>query len=287
MKLERPAELVGETEEEPSFDVVPVPFPVRDEGAEEVASRAADRGDGAGAGNEEALPRRQERDGRGDGREGGRGGDRDERLLLKEPDGDLASAERSGDPFGHRPRPAAEVEEGFSARREESRDPLLRRLELRREPRDLFAGPAEGELGPDAGEDDLHVERLGDVVVGPEPQGFDEVAALAEGARHDDRQLGDTEAGTDAPQHLEPVHLRHHHVEEDDVEPPLGERRERLGAGGDRRHRVARRDEAPREEVAVRLVVVDDEEGGTPARAVLALRLERHRPLLLRSERRR
>ena len=46
--------------------------------------------------------------------------------------------------------------------------------------------------------------------------------------------------------------------------------------------------EAPREEVAVRLVVVDDEKGGTPVGrtpAVFALRLERHRSLLLRSVR--
>ena len=290
LQLERSTELVGEPDEQAPLDVVPFPFPVRDEGAEEVAPGSADRSDDAGAGDQEALPRWKERDGRRRGREGGRGSDRHERLFLQEPDGDLPGSQRPGHPLGHRTRPAAEVEERFSPRCQEGRDPLLRRPELRREPRDLLARPAEGDLGPDAGENDLHVERLGDVVVGPETQGFDEVAALAEGARHDDGQLRDAEAGSDAPEHLEPVHLRHHHVEKDDVEPPFRERRERFGAGGDRRHCVARRDEAPREEVAVRLVVVDDEEGGTPvgpARAVLAPRLERHRSLLLRSEGRR
>ena len=108
---------------------------------------------------------------------------------------------------------------------------------------------------------------------------------LAEGARHDDRELRDAVAPADPAEDLEPVHLRHHHVENHGVEAPFRERLERLGPRRCGRDGVARGDEPAGEEVAVRLVVVDDEDRGAAAfraRARIALRSEHHRTRSLR-----
>ena len=70
-------------------------------------------------------------------------------------------------------------------------------------------------------------------------------------------------------QHLIAVDLRHHHVEQDDVEAFLVQPRDRLLAVlGDLDIGVALQLEIERERIAVVVVVIDDEDAGAGSRRV-------------------
>ena len=72
----------------------------------------------------------------------------------------------------------------------------------------------------DAASELPHREGLGDVVVGAHLEAGDLVDLVPLRGEHDDRHLA---AGAKAPADLDPVELREHDVEDDEVEPLLGE----------------------------------------------------------------
>ena len=80
-------------------------------------------------------------------------------------------------------------------------------------------------------------ERLGDVVVGAHLEAEHLVDLVVLGGEHDDRHLA---AAAHAPADLDPVQLRQHDVEDDEIEPLLGEAVERLAAVVSRHDLVAR-----------------------------------------------
>ena len=83
--------------------------------------------------------------------------------------------------------------------------------------------PLEGELGADACEDDGEIERLGEVIVGPQGQRLDHVGALALGGHHDDWQVEQRIDPAQELEHLQAVHARHHDVQQHQVEAVLPE----------------------------------------------------------------
>ena len=78
------------------------------------------------------------------------------------------------------------------------------------------------------------VDRLGDVVIGAQTEGLDDVGAFASGGDHDDRELRLRTLDTQPGQHLEAAHARHLDIQQDQVERVPIDLGERLGAiGGD------------------------------------------------------
>ena len=74
------------------------------------------------------------------------------------------------------------------------------------------------ELGADSRQRHVEVDGLGDIVVGSEVEALDDVLALALGADHDDGQFY---VGVDlahAPKHFVAAEIRHHDIEQDDIE---------------------------------------------------------------------
>ena len=65
-----------------------------------------------------------------------------------------------------------------------------------------------------------HRERLGDVVVGAHLEAGDLVDLVPLGGQHDDRHLA---AGAKPPAHLDPIQLREHDVEDDQIETLFAE----------------------------------------------------------------
>ncbi|MDG3005879.1 hypothetical protein PZE19_19000 [Paludisphaera sp. Pla2] len=104
------------------------------------------------------------------------------------------------------------------------------------------------------------VERLGHVVVGAEVERLDDVLATTLGRGHDHRQVGCASRLPEDGQDLQAVQVRHHDVQEDQIEGTSRDQVERPSAVLGRRHVVALPLEPPREHVAVQLVVVDDQE---------------------------
>ena len=111
-----------------------------------------------------------------------------------------------------------------------------------------------------AGPQDHGVERLREVVRRAELDGSRDGLDLVDRRDHDDRNRPEHRVGAHPLEDLEAVHLRHHDVEEDEVDRPRGQRLE----GGASVHRgldlVAERLEAAHQKVSIDLGVVDDEE---------------------------
>jgi hypothetical protein len=124
----------------------------------------------------------------------------------------------------------------------------------------LLDRPLQQQLRLRPGQQDLEVERLGDVVVGAQGEGADDVLGLVLGGGHDDRQLRRRVRPADALQHLQPAHAGHHHVQQDQVERGLdGDQVQgRLPVLG-RDRDVPVPGEAAGEHLAVGLDVVDDQ----------------------------
>jgi hypothetical protein len=125
---------------------------------------------------------------------------------------------------------------------------------------ELVTRAFEGELGLHPRQDHQEVERLGDVVVGPELESADDVLALVLGGRHDDRKVGGCSRLADLPEDLHAVDPRHHDVEQDDVEGLPGNAFEGSLTILDGDDLVPASGEPAREHVAVHLVVVHDEQ---------------------------
>ena len=95
----------------------------------------------------------------------------------------------------------------------------------------------------------------------PRSSAFPRLLDLA--AVHDHLDRVDAVALLDAVQHLPPVHLGHHHVEEDQVGRLVVERCETLAGTRSLAHRIALRLEVGSDELPQGRVVVDDEDGRT------------------------
>jgi hypothetical protein len=122
--------------------------------------------------------------------------------------------------------------------------------------------------GPDACDHLLEAERLRDVVVAADRQPRDlvlDVVACGE------EQHGDVASALpELAGHLEAVHVRHHHVEHDQVGTVLlglGERRRAVRRG---HHVVPGEPQRRAEQVADRRLVVDDQQAGCCARGAHA-----------------
>ncbi len=104
------------------------------------------------------------------------------------------------------------------------------------------------------------VHRLGEIFVGPRFQSDDDVLRIALGGDQDDR--GERQGGIllEPAADLDTVEPRHHHVEQDQVRKMLSRRSQRRFAVGGLHDLVTIRLEPRVEDVAVRLVVVNDKD---------------------------
>ena len=138
---------------------------------------------------------------------------------------------------------------------------------------EVFDGALVREVRPDPRQRDRKVDRFRDVVVRTQPEGFDDVGAVGSRGDHDHRNLGRRMRFPNAAQHVETAHAGHFDIEQHEVERFRRDARHRVCAAGGHDDVVAFQAEAPREHVAIGLVVVDDEQRGA----------WRHRPWLASS----
>ena len=124
-----------------------------------------------------------------------------------------------------------------------------------------LAAGAEVRLHP--GQQLAHPERLGDEVGGAEAEGADGGFLGRHGGDHQDRQVLEPGVGLDPLEELEPVHLRHHDVEQEEVELLGAQMVEQVLAAGDGEHLVAVLLQDPGQGPGERLVVVGDEDLGS------------------------
>ena len=75
-----------------------------------------------------------------------------------------------------------------------------------------------GHLAGDPGQDHREIDRLGDVVIGAQLEGFDDVLALVPRGHHDDRQRGGFGVPAKDAEDVQAAPFRHHDVQEDHVE---------------------------------------------------------------------
>ena len=130
-------------------------------------------------------------------------------------------------------------------------------------------------MGRDPCERDGNVDRLGDVVVGPQPECLDDVGALAPGRHHDHRQLGIGMCGAKPRQDFEPAHARHLDVQQDDVVLTGGDPCQRLVAIRRGSDEIALPLQVAGERIAIELVVVDNEKRALPRHFATAPRASR------------
>ena len=107
---------------------------------------------------------------------------------------------------------------------------------------------------------DREIDRLGDVVVGPQIERFDHVVALVLRGDHDHRQIGDRPDLSQLPQRLEAAQAGHHHVEQDRVDAAFADHPEGGDAAVGREHLVAAAREPARQRIPVHRVVVDQQQ---------------------------
>ncbi len=96
---------------------------------------------------------------------------------------------------------------------------------------DLLAAAVELDEDLDLGADDVGIDRLQDVVDGPDlVAAVDALDVLDRRREEDDRDVLAADALLDQPRDLEAVHLRHRHVEQDGREAPAEHAAQGLGA---------------------------------------------------------
>src|SRR5215475_11775827 len=119
------------------------------------------------------------------------------------------------------------------------------------------------QAGADAGAEEHGIERLGQVVLGPQLDAADHAPHLVEGGDHKHGQFAARGIVLEPPQHLVAVDARHHHVEEDQLDGRCQCSAQHLEgdvAVGGGVHGVAVTNKAARQQIAIALVVVDHEE---------------------------
>ncbi len=108
----------------------------------------------------------------------------------------------------------------------------------------------------DSSQNDGVVERLGHIVVGTQLESADHVLALVLGGHHDHRQVEQRIGGAENAQHFQAAHFRHHDIEQDQVETLFAELLEGLVAARGQAHAIPFPLQAPRQHLAVHLIVV-------------------------------
>ncbi len=103
------------------------------------------------------------------------------------------------------------------------------------------------------------VDRLGQILVGAGVEPGDHVRAVGFGGDQNDGHERQLRIGLEPAAHLDAVELRHHDVEQDEVGQMLRGGGERLLAVGGLQQLIALRREPRHQDVAVGLVVVDDQ----------------------------
>src|ERR1700676_68781 len=130
----------------------------------------------------------------------------------------------------------------------------------------LVAGGDPPERRPEAGQQLVHAERLGDVVVGPGVEGLHLAHALMAGGKDDD---GDRAPAPDAPDHIDAVDAREAQVQQDQVGMPVGGHVEALLAGAGHDHLVAPGGQADGQGLQqLGIVIADEDPAPGLARAV-------------------
>ena len=165
-----------------------------------------------------------------------REGQRQRQLAAGEPEGAAVVVDRAGgvrlDPPGSEPRPG----------------------------RPAGTPAAQDDLDP--GHQLVALERLGQVVVGPDLEAGDPVHRLAERAQHDDAEIAAAAAQVAGERQAVPVRQRQ--VEHDQVGGPDGKEPVQGRGVGSRPHRVAGALEHVRNQLAYRAVVLDHDQVRQP-----------------------
>ncbi len=103
------------------------------------------------------------------------------------------------------------------------------------------------------------IDRLGEIFVGAGVQSRDHVLGVGPRRHQDDRHERQRCIRLEAPAYFDAVDLRHHHVEQDEIGPMrVGRRKSLLAVRGLDEAVIVHR-EPRHENVAVHLVVIDDE----------------------------
>ena len=121
------------------------------------------------------------------------------------------------------------------------------------------AGALLAQAGPDAGAQQGGVERLGQIVGRPHLDAAHDAVRFVQGGDHDDGQPLRPGVVLDARKHLIAVHVRHHDIQQDDVEGLLGQCAQRFSSARRRDGPVALFLQAAGQNVPVLLVIVHDE----------------------------
>ena len=132
-----------------------------------------------------------------------------------------------------------------------------------------FSSRPDPEVGLDPGQQLAHPERLGDEVGRAEAERADGGLLGRHRGDHQDRQVLEARIGLDPLQELQPVHLGHHDVEQQQIERLRLEMLEQVLAAGDGEHVVAVLLEDPGEGAGERLIVVGDEDLGSERHSAL------------------
>tara|TARA_R100000365_G_scaffold987_1_gene3594 strand:- start:458 stop:1021 length:564 start_codon:yes stop_codon:yes gene_type:complete len=103
------------------------------------------------------------------------------------------------------------------------------------------------------------VDRLGQKVVGTGFKAAHAVRRLIEGGDHDDGDMGRCSVALENLTAGKSVHLRHHHIEQDDIDVLAAANFDRLGAGGGRHNVEILGEQARLEQFHIGGNVINDE----------------------------
>ena len=98
--------------------------------------------------------------------------------------------------------------------------------------------------------------------VGAGIETLDHVAGFGLGGHQNDRRERQRRVRLEPPADLDAVELRHHDIEQDEVGPLLARHRQRLFAVAGVQHLIAARLQPRRQDVAIGLVIVGDQDAG-------------------------
>ena len=134
-------------------------------------------------------------------------------------------------------------------------------LDAARVGRLMVAQPLAAQRRVDAGLEQGRIERLGNVILGAELDRLDDVLQVLGSRDDDDADMAQPRVGAHAAQHLEAVDLRHHDVEQHEIDVLALELVQRLAAVGRLDHAlIALALQPTGERIAVVLDVVDDQD---------------------------
>jgi len=126
---------------------------------------------------------------------------------------------------------------------------------------EVLTRTAQCEMSAHAGEQLGLVEGLGDIVHAAALEGFDDEALVIGGGQEDDRNVFPTRILFDLAAHLDAVHFRHQHIEQNQSGCVRFEKFKRLPAAGGGDDLMADLADQGAEELQVLLLVVNDQDG--------------------------